>query len=192
MKIQTLISAITSFLITFIYTIVISRSTNFQTIGSHFSPSPTLTADSRNSNITFFCGEKEGVPATLARTFKGTYPIIKWKKKYYSETEEDPLIRCVRVSGIIHTYHQQGILDYINIGKIQGKRVVCAINQVDKKCSRLLYILEPGENPKLELKVLREVLKHPSESEKIRSRGGYAPPRGLKPPSNSTRTGGGR
>ena len=125
----------------------------------------------RGSGVEFFCGtSKEGKPTTSARTSQGTFPIITWSKPFYPESNEDPLTRCVRVSGIIQTSYKQGGLDYITTGEMNGKYVICAASRVGSRCSRLLYILDPEENPDMEVNALREVLRRPSDSENIRSR----------------------
>ena len=95
-----------------------------------------------------------------------TVPIIKWVKRYYPESNEDPLTRCRRVSGIFQTYHQQGVLDYITTGVKNGKRIVCAASETGTPCRRLLYVLEPDENPREEVRALRGIL-----------RGTFVPPR---------------
>lgn len=145
MKLQIYTSTITASVVTFLFTLT-------TLIDIQASEASTTT------RVTFFCGTRDGVPTTMALASGQTVPIIKWIKRYYPESNEDPLTRCRRVSGIFQTYHQQGILNYITTGVRNGQRIVCAASEAGKPCRRLLYILEPDENPRVEVIRLREIL----------------------------------
>ncbi len=149
MKLQLLTSVTTAFVYAFVSTLAISSTT----YALPRSPSPPTT-----SRANFSCETINGVPTTVARTSQGTTPIIRWIKEYYPESGEDPITRCVRVSGIFQTYNQQGILNYIKTGEMNGQRVICAASEVGSPCSRLLYRLDPDENPDKEVRELRDTL----------------------------------
>jgi hypothetical protein len=149
MKRQIFTSAFTASIITFLCTL-----TNINDIRAS---EPTTATDTR-----FFCGTSNGVPTTMAFTSRGTVPILSWVKKYYPESNEDPFTRCVRVSGIFQTYQQQGILRYITTGVKNGQYVVCAASEVGSPCGRLLFILEPNENPDQEIRRLLNAITRPS------------------------------
>lgn len=113
----------------------------------------------QNSN--FFCGTDNGVPATKALTPSGIYTIIWWTKDYYPETAAMPIERCMRVSGIFRTYTQLGLLDYITTGEVDGQEVVCASNNLNGDCIRVIFELAPDENPEQEVRALRQYLNNP-------------------------------
>jgi hypothetical protein len=151
MKLQSFTSAIAASIITFVW--ILATNNHAQAYEPPTAP-----------NVTFFCGMKDGIPHTSARTSQGTFSIIEWRKEYYPESNEDPIARCMRVSGIIQTYNQQGILNYITTGEMNGQRVICATTQEGSKCSRLLYKLEQDEYPTQEVEALLAVLRSPSVS----------------------------
>ncbi|NEP47273.1 MAG: hypothetical protein F6K35_52060, partial [Okeania sp. SIO2H7] len=98
-------------------------------------------------------------PATMFHTSGENFPVIIWAHNYYHESWETALARCQRVSGIFERHRERGILNYLTTGIMNGEPVVCATIQEAELCSRLLYQLEPGENPQEELKKLNESLR---------------------------------
>lgn len=112
-------------------------------------------------NSIFYCGADSGIPATKASTPSGIYTIIWWTKDYYPETAEMPVERCMRVSGIFRTYTQLGLLDYITTGEVDGQQVVCASNNLNGDCIRVIFELAPDEDPEQEVRALRQYLNNP-------------------------------
>lgn len=110
---------------------------------------------------TFFCKVVEGKPTTVARTAQHTISVISWTRDYYAESQETPLARCIRVSALLQDYSRKGILNYITHGEMDGQRVVCAASAARSPCSRLLFALDPDENPAQVVDDLRIVVKNP-------------------------------
>lgn len=133
------------------YTIAISSTTHAQE-----------GAELTNVTLTFSCKVVNGVLSTVANTPQGLIPVLTWNLAYYPESGEDPLTRCTRVSGILQTYNQQGMLDYITTGVMNKQNVVCAATKTDSSCSRLLFTLSPEEDSSQIVKTLRDVIRRPS------------------------------
>lgn len=118
-------------------------------------------SSSTTTSATFFCKVVEGKPTTVARMAQHTIPVISWTRDYYVESQETPLARCTRVSSLLQDYSRKGMLNYITYGEMDGQRVVCAASAARNPCSRLLFALDPDENPAQVVDDLRIVVKNP-------------------------------
>lgn len=96
---------------------------------------------------TFFCGEIEGTPATIARTSKAEIPIVIWTSDYLADTETDPQQQCEEVTQRFQTYSDLGKLNYITTGMMNGKIVACVADGENEPCSGLLFPLNSDRNP---------------------------------------------
>lgn len=95
----------------------------------------------------FFCGRIGATPATIATKQGQNIPIILWNSNnYFTESGEDVLTRCTRVSGILSTQQRNGYRSItVSISK-NGQPIICAANPQDGSC-RLLYQVPNGQNP---------------------------------------------
>lgn len=114
-------------------------------------------SNAQSDNVTFYCGTSNGVPATIARTPRGDIPIIIWRSDYFSEAGFSPVVRCQQVSSRFQTYYNEGNLNYITIGRMNGFNVVCAARTLNGLCSGLLFTLKPGSSPVRALQALGNV-----------------------------------
>jgi hypothetical protein len=106
----------------------------------------------------FYCGNYSGVPATLTTSRSGNVvPIILWKSNVFSADGWSPERRCQDVSQRFNTLHNQGALQYLSTGRMNGMPVICAASSKGSGCSGLLYTLKPGQNASQTLKNLLAV-----------------------------------
>ncbi|NEP43465.1 MULTISPECIES: COP23 domain-containing protein [Okeania] len=103
------------------------------------------SAEAQTTN--FFCGKIGATPATIATKQGKNIPIILWNSNnYFTESGEDALTRCTRVSGILSTQQRNGYRSItVSISK-NGQPMICAANPQDGSC-RLLYQVPNGQNP---------------------------------------------
>ena len=164
----------------------------------------TTLAQSAKST-TFFCKVINGTPNTVARikdkTNNGTpetsqqiISVLEWTRNFYPESQESSLNRCVRVSTLLQIYKKEDRLNYITSGKMDGKRVVCVTSSQGSPCSRLLFVLEPSENPAQIVDDLRVIINNPDilvskRKSKLVNRWR---PQDRKPASGHQRSGGSR
>ncbi|MBD2518981.1 COP23 domain-containing protein [uncultured Nostoc sp.] len=132
----------------------------------------SITQAQSATSTTFFCKLISGIPNTVARvksinndqlseTSEKTISVLKWTRKYYPESQEYALNRCVRVSAILQNYKTQNTLSYIIRGNMYGKPVICATSSQGSPCSRLLFVLEPSEDSAQVVKDLRKIIDNP-------------------------------
>ncbi len=112
---------------------------------------PTLTLaqpSTQVTNPTFFCGSVDGIPATMARTSTGEMPMVIWD----INTIKDPNInlqkQCEEVSNRFQTYSDNGTLNYITSGIMNGQLVACVAPGENEPCSGILFPLSGGSNPR--------------------------------------------
>ncbi|MDF0554623.1 COP23 domain-containing protein [Kamptonema sp. UHCC 0994] len=113
---------------------------------------------------TFFCGTSSSNPATIATQEGKNIPVILWvADNYFSESGEDAITRCTRVSGILNSYRQQGNWNnIITVTKSQsGQSIICAANSQDGSC-RLLYQVPKGQTPEQARQELIKRVNNPS------------------------------
>lgn len=104
------------------------------------------TQPSHAQSTTFFCGMSNGVPATIAQTPRGNVSVIRWVSSYFSGAGYNPQTRCQEVSGRFEAYKNNGTLNYITTGIMNGQPVVCTRSTNGGGCNGLLFTLKQGEN----------------------------------------------
>lgn len=99
-------------------------------------------------NATFFCGESKGIPVTYARTPRGNVPMIRWVDNSSFGGNWNRQRRCEDVSQRFQRNYDNGTLQTIATGKLNGYPVVCAASSQDEPCTEntLLFTLKPGAN----------------------------------------------
>ncbi len=105
----------------------------------------------------FVCGSSNGVPATMAQTPRGNVPVIKWVSNYFSDSGWTPQRRCQEVSRKFQAYYQNGTLNYLTTGEINGQPVVCVAQEKEGPCAGLLFTLKAESNPGETLQRLLDV-----------------------------------
>lgn len=95
----------------------------------------------------FWCGNHNGVPATLYQNSQGGRELwINWRSHVFTEAGYDPLTRCQQVSARLENYRQARSLRYVTVGIMNGQRVMCTASQVNGRCENLVYTLRPGQD----------------------------------------------
>ncbi len=108
----------------------------------------------------FVCGVSNGVPTTMAQTQRGNVPVIRWTSNNFSDSGWTPERRCQEVSSRFQTYHEDGSLNYLTTGVMNGMPVVCTTNQEGGTCQNLLFTLKEGANAGQTLRDLLQVRTH--------------------------------
>ncbi|MGL5195490.1 MAG: COP23 domain-containing protein [Chroococcales cyanobacterium] len=96
----------------------------------------------------FFCGTVEGIPATIARTPNGEMPMVIWDENAIKDPEINAQQQCEEVSTRFQTYYDNGTLNYITSGVMNGQLVACVAPGENAPCSGMLFPLSGGSNPR--------------------------------------------
>lgn len=96
----------------------------------------------------FFCGTVEGIPATMARTPNGEMPMVIWDRNALNDPNTNPQQQCEEVSTRFQTYYDNGTLNYITSGVMNGQLVACVAPEENAPCSGILFPLSGGSNPR--------------------------------------------
>lgn len=99
---------------------------------------------------------QDEVPATVGYTSDNEVVIFYgWARDYYVESSETALQICARVSAILHTLNQEGVLNLITAATTpDGKAAICA----GVTCSRPIFTLLPDEDPQRALADIQTAL----------------------------------
>jgi len=103
----------------------------------------------------FYCGDLNGTPATYVSGRRGPVPIIVWEDKSFPPPW-NPQKRCEDVSARFQRFYDNGQLDYLKAGKLNGQSVLCIARTQPGEClpGGLLITLKPETNPQLTLQRL--------------------------------------
>jgi hypothetical protein len=123
------------------------------------------TATYSTDKINFYCGaisdkaSGKKIPATLAYVpqRKENVAIIAWKSDYIPEW--DAQTRCDTVSPKFQTFFENGRLEHLTTGVINGYDVVCAVGETGEDCTpeNQLFQVKASSDPKAVLKGLTEI-----------------------------------
>jgi Circadian oscillating protein COP23 len=113
----------------------------------------------RSEASRFTCSTSNGKPTTVANTPQADVPVIVWDSEYFSGSGYPPQTRCEMVSARFETFRQEGTLDYLTTGVMNGMPVVCVSNSVGSGCraNGLLFTLKAGTDPNQALQDLMDV-----------------------------------
>lgn len=109
---------------------------------------PSLAQPEPVTGTTFFCGAIADIPATIARTPNGEMPIVIWDATRLPDTGVDLQQQCEEVSQRFQTYHDNGSLNYITSGMMDGELVACVADAEGEACTGMLFPLKPDINPR--------------------------------------------
>ncbi len=117
----------------------------------------TMARPIRAQTTTYFCASnKDGVPTTYARTATGKkIALISWKRTW-SHTYSAKA-RCELVSARFQHASQDGVLNYLTTGFMNGQTVLCAASRYGDTCSHLLLTLRPEDNASRVIENLRQM-----------------------------------
>lgn len=141
-------------------TLVIFSVTLILTIISDSSLGNSLISqDYRQESVNFFCGVDRGIPATIVRSGTKNVVIIRWVSYLFSSTSSTPEKSCQDVAKRFQRYQNDGTLNYLVGGNINGLPVICAVRNKEDPCirSRILLILNPKSNLTEAIRKLNEV-----------------------------------
>lgn len=116
------------------------------------------------SEVKFICSDGfdrasgQRLPTTYAWTEKGKIAIVRWSKKWGSGQAFSPQKRCEEVSPRFQEAFNNGTLNFITNGTINGQPAICAASEDKGACQTLLMTLRPEENPLQILNELKNVL----------------------------------
>ena len=129
-----------------------------------FASSALASSSAMAQTPAFFCGTSGGNPATIATQQGKNIPVILWvADNYFSDSGEDTITRCTRVSGILNSYRQQGNWNNIITTSVSQNNnpIICAANSQDGSC-RLLYQVPQGKTPDQARQELIKKVNNPS------------------------------
>ncbi len=108
------------------------------------------------STSKFYCDNLNGQPATYVRGRRGPVPIIHWVDNSFPPPW-NPQRRCEDVSARFQRFYDNGQLDYLKAGKLNGQSVLCITRSQPGECisGGLLITLKPKTDPQLTLERLR-------------------------------------
>jgi hypothetical protein len=119
-------------------------------------PQPSIAQSSRQSQ--FFCGMSNGKPATFVRNNRKrtTEVIISWVDNSFPPPY-DAQTRCEKVSARFQQFYDNGTLEYLKAGKVNGQNVLCIAATLGGPClpNGVLVTLKPGTDPQRTMQRLR-------------------------------------
>jgi hypothetical protein len=126
-------------------------------LGTAVAPPHQIQAQENKSNqdiTTFFCGTYQGKPATIAKhPVRGEVAMILWTSLDFFEVVGWPPQRlCREVSRRLQENHEEGTLNYMVEGRLNGYPVICASpdkpENEPQQCSdeTMLWTLHPRKN----------------------------------------------
>jgi hypothetical protein len=104
----------------------------------------------------FYCGQSKNTPTTMARTSRGSVPVIHWSSKNAFGEDFPPEVRCKIVSSKFQEYYTDGTLNFLTTGILNRMPVICAVQAKGGPCG-VLFTLKPGSDPDRTLKQLLSI-----------------------------------
>ena len=97
--------------------------------------------------MNFVCeAGKNGIPTTYALTPIGKKPIIRWVSEYFEGSGYTPQKRCEMVTQQMQTAHNNGILNFITVGRENNQDVICSSTAKGGKCDLTILTLKPNDS----------------------------------------------
>jgi Circadian oscillating protein COP23 len=107
------------------------------------------------SSPKFYCGQSQNIPTTLAKTRRGSVPIIRWQSTAFGENYP-PAVRCQKVSERFQAYYEDDSLNFLSAAYLNKQPVICAVPYKGAPC-KVLFTLKPGSDPKRTLRQLLSI-----------------------------------
>ena len=108
----------------------------------------------------YTCVTLRGVPTTTAVMTSGkSVPVIRWVSDVFTGSGWSPQRRCTEVSDRFTKLNNQGLLNYLTTGYLNGMNVICAAINKNDVCTgdNLLFTLKPNQSAPDTLKRLFNV-----------------------------------
>jgi hypothetical protein len=149
--------------------LTVTTLTSLATLAVSVSPalSQFVATNSQPNKVTFFCREifdkarNEKIPATVAwiPERKNHIRIIGWKSEAFSPFS-NPQKRCEVVTQKFQQFYDNGGLNYLTHGVINGYPVICSIPNQGEACSgaNQLFTILPGSKPQVIFNQLNDIL----------------------------------
>jgi Circadian oscillating protein COP23 len=115
----------------------------------------SLPSHAQQADAKFYCGNYQNAPTTMARTARGSVPVIHWKSSAFGENFP-PQVRCETVSRRFQEYYGNGTLNFLTTGVINQQPIICAVQFKGGPCG-LLFTLRKGSDPDSTLRHLLNV-----------------------------------
>lgn len=124
--------------------LLLTAATAVTALGTVAQSQPVV-AQTNTSQTSFFCGQAEGSPATIARTPRGDVVMIRYTKDMGNF---DPQTRCQQVSSRFQTAYVNKTLRFLTSGSLNGQRIICVAQSRTGGCkpTGLLFTLRPQDN----------------------------------------------
>lgn len=118
-----------------------------------------ISSPSYANGTVFLCDTSGSIPKTVARNSSGrTLTVINWVSEYFSGSGYDSVTRCQEVSARFQKARNNGSLDYITAGIVNGYPVVCTTTPGGSCNSQnVLFTLKRNANAAVVLQRLFDV-----------------------------------
>ena len=97
----------------------------------------------------FVCeaSKKDGTPTTYGITPTAKKPIIRWTSEYFTDGGYPPQKRCEIVTQKMQTAANNGMLDYIIVGRENNQDVICfSPTKEGGPCSITFFTVKPNQS----------------------------------------------
>lgn len=125
----------------------------------------TEPAEANEQEVQFICSEgydpksNERVPTTFAWTQRGKMAIVRWKYKWFNNSDYTSQRRCQEVSSRIQTAYNNDSLQYLTNGTQNNQPVICTARQKASACDTTLLTLRPDDDSLLVLSQLNDIFR---------------------------------
>ena len=168
-----------SFFIALGLTVITSQACLIINVYPGFSQS--TNSEPQSHQVTFYCRQildkasGEQIPATVAWVpeRKGHVRFIGWKSEYFNKGGWTPQERCDQVTQKFQESYNQGRLNYLSYGKLNGYPVICGLTNQGETCnsSNQLFTIKSGSDPELVLLRLTDIAEGKSAEPLLQSSG---------------------
>lgn len=128
-------------------------------------PAGTEPAEANEQEVQFICSEgydpksNERVPTTFAWTQRGKTVIVRWKYKWFNNSDYTTQRRCQEVSSRIQTAYNNDRLQYLANGTQNNQSVICTARQKGSACDTTLLTLRPNDDSLEVLSQLNDIFR---------------------------------
>ena len=122
---------------------------------------PIVQAQTKGDQIEFICGAGfdkntgKKQPTTYLWFQGNKYGVIRWVKAMGSTTPQE---LCDKVSSRLQEALDNGSLNFVTNGSINGQPVICTARKYNGDCDTLILTLRPQDNPLEVLEGFKEAL----------------------------------
>ena len=115
-----------------------------------------IFAQATAESVTFFCVMHEGELATMVRTSATEMPVIRWDEAVVSP-DINLQMDCATSAARFQASYDEGLLNYITTGRMDGDLVVCSSLTLKGACQSRLLDLMPTPRPRLALQRVLQI-----------------------------------